>query len=91
MPELNEGQVCPALDAAYRRTTFQVFRTGAPNIDIRIGLASEDLDALLLLIHERKADLVGALLLAYGYARAPKVETAQPEEAALEEKLCTNP
>jgi hypothetical protein len=48
------------------------------------SVTTEDLDALLLLIHERKADLVGALLLAYGYARAPKIETAQPEEAVAE-------
>jgi hypothetical protein len=46
------------------------------------SVTTEELDALLLLIHKRKADIVGALLLAYGYARAPKVETAQPEEAA---------
>jgi len=48
------------------------------------SVTTDDLDALLLLIHERKADLVGALLLAYGYARAPKVESTQPEEAVSE-------
>jgi hypothetical protein len=48
------------------------------------SVTTDDLDALLLLIHESKADLVGALLLAYGYARAPKVESTQPEEAVSE-------
>ncbi len=48
------------------------------------SVTTEDLDTLLFLIHKRKADLVGALLLAYGYARAPKVEITQPEEAVLE-------
>jgi hypothetical protein len=49
------------------------------------SVTTEDLDALLLLIHKRKADLVGALLLAYGYARKPKkVETPQIEEAVSE-------
>lgn len=38
-----------------------------------------ELDSLMRLIPGR-AELVGALLLAYGYARAPKVETGQPEE-----------
>jgi hypothetical protein len=46
------------------------------------SVTTEELDALVHLIHERKAELVGALLLAYGYARAPKVESAQLEEAA---------
>ena len=46
------------------------------------SVTTEELDDVLHLIHERKAELVGALLLAYGYARAPKVETAQPEEVA---------
>lgn len=46
------------------------------------SVTTEDLDSLLRLIHERKAELVGSLLLAYGYARAPKMETAQTEEAA---------
>ena len=54
-----------------------------PEVDALAPLAFilkiEDLDALMLLIHERKAYLVGALLLAYGYARAPKVETTQPK------------
>ena len=45
------------------------------------AITTEDLGSLLRLIPGR-AELVGSLLLAYGYARAPKVETAQPEEAA---------
>jgi hypothetical protein len=40
-----------------------------------------DLDAVITLIHEHGADLVGSLLLAYGYARAPKVEGSLPKEA----------
>jgi hypothetical protein len=46
------------------------------------SVTTEELNSLVRLIHERKAELVGSLLLAYGYARAPKVETGQPEEAA---------
>ena len=42
-----------------------------------------ELDSLMRLIPGR-AELVGALLLAYGYARAPKVETGQPEETAAQ-------
>ncbi len=34
----------------------------------------EDLDAVIGLIDEHGAELVGMLLLAYGYARAPKIE-----------------
>ena len=47
------------------------------------SVSTEELNSLVRLI-EHKAELVGALLLAYGYARAPKVETGQPEEAALQ-------
>jgi len=42
-----------------------------------------ELDSLMRLIPGR-AELVGALLLAYGYARAPKVETGQPEETVAQ-------
>jgi len=46
------------------------------------SVTTTDLDSLLGLIHSRRADLVGALLLAYGYAWKPKkVETEQIEEA----------
>ncbi len=41
---------------------------------------SEDLDSLFDLIDRRGAELVGSLLLAYGYARAPKVATEAEEE-----------
>jgi hypothetical protein len=44
------------------------------------SVTTEELNSLVRLIHERKAELVGALLLAYGYARAPKLETEQSEE-----------
>jgi len=37
-------------------------------------IRQEDLDALIGLIEEHGAELVGMLLLAYGYARAPKIE-----------------
>ena len=47
------------------------------------SVSTEELNSLVRLI-ERRAELVGALLLAYGYARAPKVETGQPEEVALQ-------
>jgi hypothetical protein len=45
-------------------------------------VTTDELDSLLRLITPERAELVGALLLAYGYARAPKVESSQPEEAA---------
>lgn len=45
------------------------------------SVTTEDLDSLVRLIHEREAELVGSLLLAYGYARAPKTETEPTEEA----------
>lgn len=45
-----------------------------------------DLDAVLGLIEEYGAELVGSLLLAYGYARAPKVEGSQSGEAPVTEK-----
>ena len=44
------------------------------------SVTTEELDSLVHLIQKRSSELVGALLLAYGYARAPKVETGQPEE-----------
>ncbi len=40
-----------------------------------------ELDSLLRLIHTRGAEIVGSLLLAYGFAKAPKVESAQSEAA----------
>lgn len=43
------------------------------------SVSTEELDSLVRLIQEKHAALVGALLLAYGFARAPKVETGQPE------------
>lgn len=46
------------------------------------SVTTEELNSLVRLIHARKAELVGALLLAYGYARAPKVETEQSLEEA---------
>ena len=39
---------------------------------------TEHLDSLVRLVGEHGSQLVGALLLAYGYARAPKVEGDQP-------------
>ena len=45
------------------------------------AVTTEELDSLLRLVPGR-AELVGSLLLAYGFARAPKVETGQPEETA---------
>jgi hypothetical protein len=45
------------------------------------AVTTEELGSLLRLLRGR-AELVGSLLLAYGYARAPKVETALAEEAA---------
>jgi hypothetical protein len=39
--------VAKSLDAAFRATTYRVFPAGEPPIDIRIGVASERLDALL--------------------------------------------
>jgi hypothetical protein len=47
-------------------------------------VTTEELDSLLRLITPERTELVGSLLLAYGYARAPKVETSQPEEAAAQ-------
>ena len=46
------------------------------------SVTTEELDSLVRLIQKRSSELVGALLLAYGYARAPKVEAGQPEEVA---------
>ena len=36
------------------------------------SVTTEELDSLVRLIQKRSSELVGALLLAYGYARAPK-------------------
>ena len=38
------------------------------------SIKKEDLDAVIKLIEKHGAELVGMLLLAYGYARAPKIE-----------------
>jgi hypothetical protein len=48
------------------------------------SVTTEELDSLMRLIQKGQAELVGALLLAYGYARAPKVETGQPEVVAVQ-------
>jgi hypothetical protein len=48
------------------------------------SVTTEELDSLIGLIQKGQAELVGALLLAYGYARAPKVETGQPEVVAVQ-------
>jgi hypothetical protein len=37
-------------------------------------VTTQHLDSLIALIDKHGAELVGSLLLAYGYARAPKVE-----------------
>ena len=47
MADAKGRPVSPELEAAYRNTTFRVFRIGAPHIDIRIGFANQDLDVLL--------------------------------------------
>lgn len=46
-----------------------------------------DLDAVLMLVEQHGAELVGALLLAYGYARAPKVD--EVDEGKQEEAAAT--
>ena len=46
------------------------------------SVTTEELDSLIRLIQTGPSEVVGALLLAYGYARAPKVEAGQPEEIA---------
>lgn len=46
------------------------------------SVTTEELDSLIRLIQRGPSEVVGALLLAYGYARAPKVEAGQPEEIA---------
>jgi hypothetical protein len=46
------------------------------------SVTTEELDSLMRLIQKGPAELVGALLLAYGYARAPKVDMGQPEDTA---------
>lgn len=48
------------------------------------SVTTDELNSLMRLIQERRAELVGSLLLAYGYARAPRVEAAQSEEAILQ-------
>jgi hypothetical protein len=42
-----------------------------------------DLDSVLDLVERHGAELVGSLLLAYGYARAPKVEDGQQDDVAV--------
>jgi hypothetical protein len=48
------------------------------------SVTTEELDSVLHLIQTRTAALVGPLLLAYGYARAPKVEQSPSEAPAVE-------
>ncbi len=43
-------------------------------------VTTTDLDAVVNLIEQHGAELVGSLLLAYGYARAPKLEEGQPKD-----------
>jgi hypothetical protein len=42
-------------------------------------VTTEELNSLMALIALRGAAIVGSLLLAYGFARAPKVESGQPD------------
>ncbi len=42
------------------------------------SIKKEDLDSVMGLIEKHSVELVGMLLLAYGYARAPKIETDNP-------------
>lgn len=42
-------------------------------------VTTEDLDQLFALIDQHGSELVGSLLLAYGYSRAPKTESSNPE------------
>ncbi len=54
----------------------------------RHKVSASDLDELIALIHQHGAELVGMLLLAYGFARLPKQEgSAQPQtEVQVEEQ-----
>jgi hypothetical protein len=45
-------------------------------------VTTEELDSLMKLVDNRHAEIVGSLLLAYGFARAPKVDTGQPDAEA---------
>ncbi len=45
-------------------------------------VATGELDSLLRLVQTRGAEIVGSLLLAYGFAKAPKVDSAQPDAEA---------
>ena len=45
-------------------------------------VTTDDLDALLDVVQTRGVELVGSLLLAYGFARAPKVDPSQTERTA---------
>lgn len=42
------------------------------------SIKKEDMDSIIGLIEKHGVELVGMLLLAYGYARAPKIETENP-------------
>jgi hypothetical protein len=46
---------------------------------------TEHLDSLLTLVSNRGAELVGSLLLAYGYSRAPKVEAESEPDLPADE------
>ena len=45
-------------------------------------VATGELDSLLRLVQSRGAEIVGSLLLAYGFAKAPKVDSAEPDAEA---------
>ena len=42
-------------------------------------VTTEELDSFMKLVEKRHAEIVGSLLLAYGFARAPKVESGQSD------------
>ena len=42
-------------------------------------VTTDELDSLMKLVEKRHAEIVGSLLLAYGFARAPKVESGQAD------------
>ena len=46
-------------------------------------VTTTELDSLMSLVTNRGHEIVGSLLLAYGFARAPKVESGQPEAEAV--------
>jgi hypothetical protein len=42
-------------------------------------VTTEEISSLMQLVEKRHAEIVGSLLLAYGFARAPKVDSGQPD------------